>query len=509
MEGRAKSVWAPTELQVERVEQLRPDDKKSALIFARLGYSVPEAIADLVDNSIDAKARRVLVRIVRTDEKIHRVLIADNGEGMNDGTLLEAMRFGSRTEKGPSALGKYGIGLKAASLSQAKIVTVLSKHRGRYVGRRWTYENIGKGWVCEVIKTSDVARALSDGMPPVGLRRSGTVVVWEDLEHLAATKAGIETTIQETLRELSNDIGLRFHRFIDAKRLKVYLDVQTVGAPPSTIRQEVLALDPFDYPSSGRDGYPKSFQVPLGPAGRLKIECHIWPAKSEEPGYKLGGGKVSARQGFYFYRNDRLIQAGGWNGSREDDNEPHLSLARVKVNLPPAFDGLFKLDVRKSKVEPPPTFAPNVNAVEERSGSFRQYVRDAQLAYRRQKKKDGALFSFLPGRGFPATTRGSVRRILWEKGTGRPQLVHFAWEELDPDVFVELDRERSRIVLNALYRSRVLASKRASGADAPVVKLLFLLLLQEEFPRRASSERYREWMEKINHAMVAVLKKGA
>ena len=507
MGERTESVWVPLELQVERVEELRPDDRKSALIFARLGYSVPEAIADLVDNCIDAKASKVLVRIVRTDEKIQRVIIADNGQGMADGTLLEAMRFGSRTEKSPHALGKYGIGLKAASLSQAKIVTVLSKHKGRYVGRRWTFENIGKGWICEVLKGKNVAAFLADGVPPIGLRSSGTVVMWEDLEHLAATKAGIETTLQETLRELSNDIGLRFHRFIGGKRLKVFLDVQTLGEPPSTIRQEVVGLDPFDYPSSGREGYPKSFQVPLG-KGQLKIECHIWPAKSEEPGYKLGGGKVSARQGFYFYRNDRLIQAGGWNGSREDDNEPHLSLARVKVDLPAAFDGLFKLDVRKSKVEPPPSFAPNVNAVEGRSGGFRQYVRDAQLAYRRQKKKDGALFAFLPGHGFPSSARGSVRRILWEKGTGRPQLVKFAWEELDPDVFVELDRERNRLVLNALYRSRVLATKRASGADAPVIKLLFLLLLQEEFPRKHSSERYREWMERINHAIIAVLKKG-
>lgn len=509
MEGRSqKSSWQPRELEVERVEPLRPDDRKSALIFARLGYSISEAIADLVDNSIDAKATRLLVRIVRTDERIQRVLIADNGQGMNDSTLLEAMRFGSRTEKSEKALGKYGIGLKAASLSQAKVVTVLSKHSGRYVGRRWTFENIGKGWICEVLKSTQVAAFLADGIAPVGLRKSGTVVIWEDLEHLTATKARIDSTIQQTLRDVSHDIGLRFHRFIGDKRLRVYLDVQTAGEPPSTIREEVVALDPFDYPASGREGYPKAFHVPLGPAGRLRIECHIWPARSEEPGYKLGGGKVSARQGFYFYRNDRVIQAGGWNGCREDDNEPHLSLARVKVDLPPAFDGLFKLDVRKSKVEPPPAFAPNVNAAEDRTGNFKQYVRDAQLAYRRQKKKEGALFSFLPGRGFPAGARSSVKRILWEKGTGRPQLVHFAWDELDPDVFVELERERNKLVLNSLYRSRVLASKRASGADAPVIKLLFLLLLQEEFARKNSSERYREWMERINHAMVAVLKKG-
>src|SRR5688572_32557252 len=110
------------------------------------------------------------------------------------------MRFGSRTEKGTSALGKYGIGLKAASLSQAKMVAVLSKHKGRYVGRRWTYENIGKGWICEIIKSADVSRVLADGLPPIRLRSSGTVVIWEDLEHLVATKSRIDATLQATLR---------------------------------------------------------------------------------------------------------------------------------------------------------------------------------------------------------------------------------------------------------------------------------------------------------------------
>src|SRR5262249_17145141 len=158
---------------------------------------------------------------------ILRVLIADNGVGMNDATLLEAMRFGSRTEKASTALGKYGIGLKAASLSQAKIVTVLSKHKGRYVGRRWSYADIVKVLVSEVLKRGDVARAVADGVPTVGIKASGTVVVWEDLEHLVATKVRIDETLQETIRALSNDIGLRFHRFFAERRLKVFLDVQT------------------------------------------------------------------------------------------------------------------------------------------------------------------------------------------------------------------------------------------------------------------------------------------
>ena len=86
----------------------------------------------------------------------------------------------------------------------------------------------------------------------------------------------------------------------------------------------------------------------------MVAECHIWPPQSHALGYRLGGGKVALRQGFYFYRNNRVIQAGGWNGVRGDDGEPHLSLARVKIDLPSELDSMFKLDVTKSRLDPSP-----------------------------------------------------------------------------------------------------------------------------------------------------------
>ena len=97
-----------------------------------------------------------------------------------------------------------------------------------------------------------------------------------------------------------------------------------------------------------RSGYPKLFDVEVGSTGKLRLECHIWPPKSEDEGYRLGSGKVAARQGFYFYRNDRLIQAGGWHGCRDNDAEPHLSLARVKVNLAADWDDAFNLTAAKA-----------------------------------------------------------------------------------------------------------------------------------------------------------------
>lgn len=132
----AQPIAWPAKIKVSRMEQLLPDPQRSGAMFARFGYSLSEAIADLVDNSIDAEATQILVRFVRTDEKIARVLIVDNGKGMKDEVLSEAMRFGSKSAKPANALGKYGFGLKSASLSQARIVTVLHVQQTPYCSFR-------------------------------------------------------------------------------------------------------------------------------------------------------------------------------------------------------------------------------------------------------------------------------------------------------------------------------------------------------------------------------------
>src|SRR5689334_21021348 len=92
----------------ERQETLPPDEEKSGDIFSRLGYRIADAIADLIDNSVDAEASKVHIRFIRADDGIHSVVIADNGIGMSDGELKEAMRFGSRSTKSGRQLGKYG-----------------------------------------------------------------------------------------------------------------------------------------------------------------------------------------------------------------------------------------------------------------------------------------------------------------------------------------------------------------------------------------------------------------
>lgn len=502
-----EKILTKIKIQTEGTEVLKPDDKGSGEIFARLGYKLPEAIADLVDNSIDAKARNILIRFIRTDDQILRVMILDDGQGVS--SISEAMRIGSSSGKSKASLGKYGIGLKSASLSQANSFSVLSVSEGVGVGRKWTLDNIQKGWICEVLNGKQVEGYLSNDFGPLQLNGSGTMIVWEDLQHLKVTAATIETTINRSIKSLMTDIGLRFHRFIQSGRLNVFIDAQSTGKPDTGIYSTVVPLDPFSYPVSGMEGYPKKFDVDLPPYGSLQVETHVWPAKSTEQGYRLGGGKVSSRQGLYIYRNDRLIQAGGWNGCRDDDSEPHLSLARVLVNLPPKFDSTFQLDVTKSKVEPPPEFPNRVMSAERPDGSsFKKYLNDAQMVYRKQKTKDSGVFKHMPGKGFPKEARDTSKRILWQKGSSPLSPVGFTWKMLDPDVFVELDRDNQTIVLNSLYRNKALQGQTASVTDAPLIKLLLMFLLHDHMDRKASSEKYRDWIQKVNLALVTTCNKG-
>jgi len=483
-------------------EKLTPDERKAGEFFPRLGYSFADAVADLIDNSIDAEAEKIHVRFVRAPTGIVRVIIADDGRGMTDRELREAMRFGSRTTKGGKKLGKYGIGLKSASLSQADTVTVLSRQGRSAHGRRWTRENVKKGWLCETLSSADVRKALSGEVGIVSFRRAGTMVIWEDLEHLRVLPDNIDEVLQKTMRRLAIELGIRFHRFLADGRLQIAIDQHVLPDAPTGIMTQVQPLDPFSYLKSGHDQYPATLRVRID-GHVVPVEMHIWPAKSSAPGYKLGGGKTAQRQGFYFYRNARVIQAGGWNNLRADDSEPHLSLARVKVDLPPELDSMFKLDVAKRSLQPPPDFLVEVRKSRTPDGiGFEQYLKHAETAYRRQKTKEGARFPFVPGMGMPARIRRAVTSLLKERGTGTPKKVGFAWRRLNPDEVFRIDAASDTLLLNAQYRGR-LAQGRTG--DAQTLKLALMFLLQDEFGKTFAKSTSIEWIRKINSALLATL----
>lgn len=495
---------APLRLRVDTRESLPPDPGGTAVVFSRLGYTLPQALADIVDNAIDAGACKVLIRFIRTENEIRRIEILNDGRGIDVTNASEVMRIGRSTGKSSVSLGKYGIGLKSASLSQANCFTVLSITGEGAIGRRWTQENIKEDWLCERLNEADVRNHMAGSFGPVKLDGNGTLIIWEQLHHLVSNKASIEKDLSKAVNSIKKDLGLWFHRFIEDERLKIYIDTQVSGRAESALFESIPPLDPFSYPQSGREGYPRRYKANLPGQGDLELEAHIWPPKSRLPGYLLGGGKVASRQGFYFYRNDRLIQVGGWNGCREDDSEPHLSLARVIVDLPASMDGCFQLDVTKSKINPPPQFPVQVLAARSIDGTtVARFLQDAQAAYRVQERRDSGTFKYGPGTGLPKKVRDKATEILQQKGAKKLAKVTFSWKKLPASTFVQLDREGRELTLNSLYRSKVLNGQKGSVTDAPIVKMLLLFLFHDELDRKASSEKYQDWLERVNQSLVA------
>ena len=383
---------------------------------------------------------------------------------------------------------------------------MVTRRKSGASARRWTVRGIEQGWECEVLASDGAGTQLDAPWGSLDLASSGTLVLWDDIDKLATSSSGLRSTVRTLATRLQTHLGLCFHRFIEDRTLAISLDQQTEGQPERTIRVDVAPLNPFAYPVSGNSDYPKIFRTKIGQAGRLNLSAHIWPPNSELPQYKLGN-KAAARQGFYFYRNGRLIQSGGWNGLVQHDSEPHSSLARVSIDLPPELDSAFGLNVQKSAVIAPPGFDLAVALARSDDGAtFDAYRRAAQHVYRRQDSRASKSLPLIPRKGLPKALCKSAEALL-APARRRARHVGFEWKELPKGELFQLDRDRRTIYLNRAYRKHLLAGRSQSNVDVPLFKMMLFLLTANDFDsnRVSSQQKYRLELANELLAQAAVL----
>lgn len=355
-------------------------------------------------------------------------------------------------------------------------------------------------WRCDVLDENDAAKHLAAAWGPLDLTSGGTVVVWDEIDKLPTSTGGLRSTLRQLAKRLELHLGLCFHRFLEARSLAIFIDQQTVGQPNHSIRVDVKPLNPFAYPVSGRSDYPKKFRASLNGLGVLNLEAHIWPPNSEQVQYKLGN-KAAARQGFYFYRNGRLIQAGGWNGLIQLDTDPHSSLARVKIDLPTSMDSAFGLNVQKSAVIVPPGFDDAIACARTRdSSSFEEYRRTAQDVYRHQDMRAKKRQPLIPTAGIPKRLAATLKSALLPKG-GRGRDVGFEWKRLAPADFFYIDRKRRVIVMNSDYRGRLLRRSHAHQMDLPLLKTMLFLILSEHIDVDKVSTKKKMHLNLVNELL--------
>src|SRR6266478_4062245 len=177
-----------------------PDPEGVWQAIGRIGYKLEEALADLVDNSLDAKASVVLVRFFHHGDALTRIAVVDNGLGIPNDRFDESMQFGARIRHKGSDLGKYGIGLKAASFSQCRSLSVVSRAVGRSAGRRWTADSVRQGWLCQELDPVGCRKVLDAHWRPVVIRTHGTAVIWSDIDKIRTEQSGIDAALNRIFR---------------------------------------------------------------------------------------------------------------------------------------------------------------------------------------------------------------------------------------------------------------------------------------------------------------------
>ncbi|KAB2340886.1 ATP-binding protein [Actinomadura rudentiformis] len=457
--------------------KLPPDPR--ALEGLGRNHSFDTALADLVDNSIDAGASDVLIRLIRHGGRLRSLYVVDNGRGMSPFDIDTAMTVGGRRDYAADDLGHFGIGLQSASFSQARVLTVMSSAEGHgAVGRRLTLDD-DRAFHADIVPVEFAHRELVRdwGVPGEG---TGTVIRWDEVIGFPVTDDAtrVEEFVSGTIRMVSNHLGLVFHRLLSGGRIRIALEVEDTDSGFAGARFLVSPLDPFGYKRSGRAGYPRELKG-RSDSGQVVFRCHIWN-RSNLPEFKLlDGGE--RRQGLYICRRDRLLQAGGdWGGITA--LAKRLQLARVAIDLDDDVIGLFRMNPEKSRVIVGPDFTHLAEkAVAEDGTTFAQYLEDAEQAFRESNKRTRERRKMIPpGKGFaPGLRRAIADEVPFTDESDEP--IGIRWKQFDGDDFFEVDRAERVLWLNDRYRTTVLGGRRGGLNDAPIIKSLLYLLLEEVF----------------------------
>lgn len=486
-------------------EHLPPNYQKLDVALRSIGYSFDAAVADIIDNSIDALANTILVRIVIRPDHPLDIVVWDDGCGMTSSTLKEAMRFGADVSQEIERLGKFGLGLKLASLSQARELRVFTLKDGQLSGRGWLEEGIRSGFTCSIFNPAECRSALAKLVPDRKWSKAGCVVWWSSLYRVGQNHANPEQHAQKLLDRLCDCLSLSFHRFLSGtpRKITIRLDIFDADTLSPGVPMVLDSLDPFGYTQTGHKDFPAKMEVEDGYKDRIAIAAHIWPSNSGEAGYKLPGG-ANSRQGFYFYRNNRLIQGGGWNGIREV--EPHSSLARVAIDMAPDFDVDVSLDVKKVEIQLPVSLVKAIQKAKTPSGfDFKKYLSLADETYRSRKLVETEL-PLIPSVGIPAPLCEFLHRELRIQATAKHRDLRIEWSNFDDDSFFKIDRENGRLFLNQTYRRQLLHGLQGSSADIPVVKCLLFLLLRDALCSERTGPKVREKLEELNRILVEAVK---
>lgn len=425
-----------------------------------MGYSLESAVADIIDNSVAAGASEVSIRFSPYDA-VPYVSIMDNGSGMSADEINDAMRYGSQSSlivRGEKDLGRFGLGMKTASLSQCRCLTVITKQGGEISARRWDLDEIYKrgSWALLLLDDSELEQipqysALKD-------LSHGTLIIWEKLDRMLGGTAAPEKLMNKQMDYVRDHLALVFHRYLSGESGIIKLSIKLNGLPiepkdPFLTGKSISFQDDERFMIEGHPVYVSAFMLP-----------HISKLTQQEKAALGGSEGLTKNQGFYIYRNKRLLVWGTWFRMHRKDELSKL--ARIRVDIPNSLDHLWTLDIRKSTAIPPDVIKNNLMRIVERisDGSKKTWT------FRGKKEVGGS------------------ERHLWEKFKTRDGVIY----NLNRDhAFLEMLEE----TLNVQQRTLLENYLKLAEENLPLNQLYVDLNNEERVNVRKENEAEKEALQ--------------
>lgn len=397
-----------------------------------VGYSLETAIADLVDNSIAAGARNAWLDFHFEGPNSWFTLL-DDGRGMDADGLRLAMTVGGRSPletRTAKDLGRFGMGLKTASFSQCRVLTVASRQaHGETSVRRWDLDYIARPEVNEWRLLLDAAEGSAPHLDVLQRLPSGTLVLWERMDRITAglsvDRKGHNAFLAMVAR-VEQHLAMVFHRYLEGSAPRLRLHIGNTRIKP---------WDPF---LLDRQTPFSPIERISGPEGVVELQGFVLPHRDQlDPEtFERAGGRDgwTSQQGFYVYRNDRMLVAGGWLGLGEPrawTREEPFRLARLAVSFTNAADADWSIDIKKSTARPPRAIRPRLTALAAavRTEARRVFAHRGAYGARAATKNIVPVWLASPGKAGPAYRLNREHPALAQMrealvGEGQP-LEHF------------------------------------------------------------------------------------
>jgi len=388
---------------------MSPEPKSHIKTLMRIGYDFNSAIADIIDNSITAKAKKI--NIICPPENDNPFLsIVDNGIGMEPEELIQNMRIGCKDpnqKREAGDLGRFGSGMKTASFSHARRLTVISHKKGKKIAAAcWDIDEIEdkNAWCLRELNEKDIQDL--DHLDKELIKGVGTQLIWEKIKKFEETDHNnSKNSIETSMVDLNKYLALHFHKFLQGPN-KINIYVQKLKVEP---------VDPFLTTKKGYQEGPTDETFVKG--GKLQIKSHTLPHHSNLTQSEIdnigGMEEIYKGQGLYIYRENRLIIAGGWMGLSRTYQLGKL--ARIEINIPSGLDDEWSTDVKKSSLQLPQKIKNRLKNL------IQQPIKKSKRTYSFRGKKEEA-------NEYWKIIETRDKNIIYQIDTGNNELIKIAKE---------------------------------------------------------------------------------